>query len=383
MASGDEKTQLAWVYLSVVTERADPRLSQFIEMVGPVRAARAIWQGQVTGEIARITSRRALSVDPHALLEHARHRSIRFVSPSDPQFPHMQFAGLQQGVSVEHARADAVVAPRGLWLRGGGDLDQLATDSIAIVGTRAPTSDGVNATRLMTEHAAEQDIPVISGGAHGVDSVAHRASLHHKRPTLAVLAHGLDCVYPAAHRELFEQIAQHGLLISEYPPGWRPARHRFLQRNRLIAALSRMTLVTQAPSRSGALNTARLAADLHRDVAALPGPISCVASAGTNALISSHRAVSLSDPDDLLDMLRPVGEGTPPRRCHSHTHRVQELEYHQVVDAVPFSRPVTADEIVSCSDVAAEIVRDALARAVRQGVMRCRDGRYQRVSEDN
>ena len=154
-----------------------------------------------------------------------------------------------------------------------------------VVGSRASTAYGEHVASDLSEGLCRRGVAVVSGAAFGIDGAAHRAALAADGCTVAVLAGGLDVPYPAGHSSLMYRIRAAGLLVSEYPPGIRPARHRFLARNRLVAALSGATVVVEAGLRSGAANTAAWARALGRVVCAVPGPVTSSASAGCHALI--------------------------------------------------------------------------------------------------
>jgi DNA processing protein len=146
-----------------------------------------------------------------------------------------------------------------------------------------------------------------SGGAYGIDAAAHRGALSAGAITIAVLACGVDYPYPAGHAELFADIAAQGLVISEWPPGRRPARLQFLTRNRTIAALSCGTVIVEAGERSGALNTARHAADLGRPLMAVPGPVTSAQSAGCHRIMRDWAATCVTGAADIIEMLSPLG----------------------------------------------------------------------------
>ena len=157
----------------------------------------------------------------------------------------------------------------------------------------------------------------MSGGAYGIDAAAHRGALAAGAITIAVLACGVDHPYPAGHADLFADVAAQGLVVSEWPPGRHPARLRFLVRNRTIAALTCGTVVVEAGERSGALNTARHAAELGRPLMAVPGPVTSAQSAGCHRIIRNWGATCVTRADDIIEMLSPLGTtlaaaATPP-----------------------------------------------------------------------
>jgi DNA processing protein len=148
---------------------------------------------------------------------------------------------------------------------------------------------------------------VVSGGAFGVDAAAHRGALGAGGVTVAVLACGVDVPYPTAHAELFDAITAEGVLASEWPPGQHVSRLRFLVRNRVIAALATGTLVVEAAQRSGALNTARHARDLHRRLMAVPGPVTSDLSAGCHQVIREWQGTLVTSAAEVIEHLSPVG----------------------------------------------------------------------------
>lgn len=184
-----------------------------------------------------------------------------------------------------------------------GDIQLLNQRSISIVGTRNPTPYGVKVASEMAANFVDREWVVVSGGAYGIDAAAHKGALIAEGETIAVLASGLDVLYPAGNARLFAEIAETGLLISEYPPGMKALPHRFLNRNRLIAALSHGTLVVEAAFRSGSLRTARDANDLKRVVMAIPGPINSPLSEGCHRLIGEGAAAICCGVNDALELM--------------------------------------------------------------------------------
>lgn len=164
-------------------------------------------------------------------------------------------------------------------------LERLSTPQVAIVGTRHPTQYGVDVTKGAARACAEAGITVVSGMARGCDAIAHQTALEGGGTTIGVLGNGFGVVYPAANRMLYERVRDEGLLLTEFPPGERPHAGSFPRRNRIISGLARATLVVEAGGTSGALLTAGFALDQGREVLAVPGPITSLASIGTNRLI--------------------------------------------------------------------------------------------------
>jgi DNA processing protein len=195
-------------------------------------------------------------------------------------------------------------APRGLWGLGKGQSNP--ERSLSVVGSRIATSYGENSTGELVGPMVSRGYTVISGGAYGIDAHAHRSTLALEGSTVAVMAGGLDRLYPSGNRELFKDIAARGLLLSELPPGAEPTKWRFLQRNRLIAALGDATLLVEAHARSGAVSTANRAVDLGRPVGAVPGAINSPGSDGCHQLIRDFKAQLVTCSADILEL---IGEG--------------------------------------------------------------------------
>ena len=196
---------------------------------------------------------------------------------------------------------DLATPPIGLVVKG--KLDSLLSRSIAIVGTRNPTPYGA---RIASDFAAgfvDREWSVVSGGAYGIDTHAHKGALIAEGLTIAVIASGIDINYPAGNERLFTEIAELGAIVSEVMPGTPAFPSRFLTRNRIIAALSVSTLVVEAAFRSGSLRTARDAAELMRPVMAIPGPINSPTSEGTHRLIGERAAEIVTSVHDAVELI--------------------------------------------------------------------------------
>ena len=203
---------------------------------------------------------------------------------------------------IPNTRFDDLAAPP-IGLIASGNIDLLSKRSISIVGTRNPTQYGLRVASEFAANFVDREWVVTSGGAYGIDAAAHKGALIAEGETIAVLASGLDVLYPAGNARLFAEIAETGLLISEYLPGTKALPHRFLNRNRLIAAISHGTLVVEAAFRSGALRTAREAQELNRMVMAIPGPINSPLSDGCHRLIGEGAAMICCGVSDALELM--------------------------------------------------------------------------------
>ena len=191
--------------------------------------------------------------------------------------------------------------PIGLVVKG--DAQILSNNSFAIVGTRKPTPYGIGVATEFASGFIDRGWDIVSGGAYGIDSAAHRGALLAEGRTIAVIASGIDQPYPSGNIRLFEEICESGAIVSEVMPGVTALPHRFLTRNRLIAALSDATLVVEAAFRSGSLRTARDAAELMRPVMAIPGPINAPTSDGCHRLIGERAAEIVTSVADAVELI--------------------------------------------------------------------------------
>lgn len=243
--------------------------------------------------VSRPRSRRfarfAAAFDESEYRRRLQDRGLRFLARSDPRFPPL--------LGAIHD------PPPGLFLRGGGDPELLTRSAVAIVGARACSAYGAGVARLLGRELAPARLVVVSGLARGVDGEAHRGALEAggDGATVAVLGCGIDRIYPAAHARLGDEIAQRGLVVSEYAPGVPPAPWRFPARNRIVAGLAAATIVVEAREGSGALITADFALEEGREVLAVPGEITSALAAGSNGLLRLG-ATPLTRVEDVLEL---------------------------------------------------------------------------------
>lgn len=369
--------RIARVTWSVIAEPSDAVAMLLRSRVGPVTAleiARCATDTELLGALghqlpadpaepgpqaAGPRARRALErwrarlagTDPEQLLDAAEQRGIRVITPADDEWP----AGL---LDLE------ATAPHCLWLRGSGHLDDLLeVRHVALVGSRASTPYGEDTAGMLAAAFAAQGGTVVSGGAYGIDAAAHRGALAAPDgATLAVLAGGLDALYPRGNTALLEQIRDHHLLVSEAPPGTAPTRWRFLSRNRLIAALSQAVIVVEASWRSGALSTARHADELSRPVGAVPGPITSAASAGCHRIVRERGAVLITEPADVLDLLPGGPAGGEGSYAVQDELDLLTPSDRRVLDAVPPRSAIAGDRLAAEIGFAEAEITAALGR---------------------
>ncbi|WP_128801822.1 MULTISPECIES: DNA-processing protein DprA [unclassified Streptomyces] len=305
MSAGDDAERLARIFLARVLEPGDETGGRWVRELGACGLVRRLREGgpplggATDKRWAGLLSR-ARQAEPERDLAAARDAGARFVTPGDAEWP-------GQLDDLGDAR------PLGLWVRGRAGLRMWALRSVAVVGARACTEYGAHMAALLGAELAEQGWVVVSGGAYGVDGAAHRGALGAGGATVAVLACGVDRPYPRGHTELITRIAQQGLVVGELPPGDHPTPSRFIVRNRVIAALTRGTVVVEAAHRSGSLVTARAAQRLGRHTMGVPGPATSGLSAGVHELLRDG-AQLVTDAADVVELVGEMGELAPDRR---------------------------------------------------------------------
>jgi len=259
--------------------------------------------------------------------------------------------------------------PPGLFLRGEASPELLSKPSVAVVGARSCSDYGAHVARALGRRLAAAGIVVVSGLARGIDGWAHRGALDAGGPTVAVLGCGIDRDYPRAHAALARQVAEGGLVVSEYPPGTPPAPWRFPARNRLVAGLACATVVVEARDRSGALITADLALEEGREVLAVPGEITSALAAGTNGLIRLG-AVPVTAVDDVLAAIGIVEVDTTPTAA-------PEGAAASALVALD-NGAATADEVAHAAGLNAATAAAALTELELAGLVENRAGVYRR-----
>nr|WP_245679394.1 DNA-processing protein DprA [Actinomadura hibisca] len=299
--------------LCAIAEPGESLINRLIDHSGPAGALENICTGTVPDELApsphdraRIAARlehwriRLATATPEQDLAVTEHLNCRLVCPGDTEWP----------TTLDDLGDER---PYALWLRGPDDLRHTCLRSVAVVGARAASPYGLRVAAELGAELAERRWAVVSGGALGIDSAAHKGALAADGPTVAVFANGVDVPYPASNDGLFTEMARRALLVSESPPGTVPQRLRFLVRNRVIAALSRGTVVVEAQRRSGALSTAAWAQRLGREVMAVPGPVTAATSVGCHRLLRDHPpAVLITRAEEVIEAVGRIGADLAP-----------------------------------------------------------------------
>ena len=366
-----EDERLARVTLSCGVEPGDATTSALIRQIGAEKTLRLSLVPKPDSRLAE----RLAQIDPRRQLDQADTCGIRFVVPGDPEWP-------TQLDQLDDATPEGFGGtPPGLWVKGPMPLTQLAT-SVAVVGSRAASAYGVEMTRSVCDHLATAGVHVVSGGALGIDFVAHDATLRAGGPTVAVLACGVDRVYPAQNRLLIQHLAAEFAVVSEQPPGSGPTRPRFLARNRLIAAMTRGTILVEAALRSGALNTAGWAELLSRHVMCVPGPATSYTSQGVNNWLRQGRGTVVTHGSDVLEMIGQAGEHlvVEPRGETRPRDTLTSVE-QRVIEWVPVSSPAQVDSIAQLSSLHVRETVGALQRLAAKGFIRHEEGGWRLVPD--
>jgi DNA processing protein len=267
--------------------------------------------GRTDNRVADVLSLRdedlLTALTPADRIGESRERVARF----DPELAREAAADAKAAVICRHDRHyperlhQLGDAPAVLWIRGGLDglTSLISNAAVAIVGSRRPSAYGLEVAEELARGLSAAGVTVVSGLALGIDAAAHRGALRAPDPrTIAVLGSGIDVPYPRINRRLYEEICARGVVMSELPPGRRPYRWSFPARNRVMAALTAMTVVVEAADPSGSLITATFAAELGRGVCAVPGRVTAANAAGSNRLLRDGAAV-IRGPGDVLDEL--------------------------------------------------------------------------------
>jgi DNA processing protein len=347
----------ARAWLSRAVEPGTVDFWRFVDDLGPVQALRLIRSGAAPDRILGLVGARAQQDESLTDLRKAERCGARLVVPEDDEWPALPLHALTLAVAEESTdrskqsdRTVAPVPPIALWVRGPERLDTLVDKSVAIVGSRASSAYGEHVAAELGHQLGERGWTVVSGGAYGIDAAAHRGALAAEVPTLAVLACGVDRVYPAAHGALFGRIVETGLLVSEWPPGCAPLRHRFLVRNRLIAALTRGTVVVEAAARSGAQATARRARRLGKQLLVVPGPVTSAMSVGCHELLRDEEAAAtlVTSAAHIIDAVGSIGSdlAAPPERPSSPRDGLSDVAA-RVLDACPVRTGVSPERLAA------------------------------------
>ncbi|WP_089157004.1 DNA-processing protein DprA [Micromonospora sp. NBS 11-29] len=358
MTTEDDR-RLARVALTWLAEPGTRSVHHLVQHLGPVATLDLLLAGDApdrtlrSAVTARTTAGDARAVAAEALAR-AERLGARLVTPEDDEWPTsvgdlrlLQLSGAARRVDVETA------PPLCFWVRGGWPLGGTLTRSVAVVGARAATPYGTHVATELGYGLADRDWSVVSGGAFGIDSAAHRGALTGGGRTVAVLACGVDRPYPMGNASLFDRIAETGLLVSEWMPGAEPLRPRFLIRNRVIAAATRGTVLVEAAARSGATQTLKRALGLKRPAMVVPGPVTSAMSVGGHEVLREYPYARLvANVAHVLEEVGRIGDDLAPlaRGPERPRDRLDD-EATQVLEALPRRRTIGLESIAARAGV--------------------------------
>lgn len=355
----------ARVALSRAAEPGDMLLGRLLREYGPVEVYDALHGLEPLPGVGErrwgTWCARAGAARPAAELAEVAALGGRFLCPGDREWP-VQLDDLGDS------------RPVGLWVRGRCSLRFAALRSAAVVGARACSGYGLQVAAQLSAGLAERGWSVVSGAAFGVDGAAHRGVLGVEGLTIGVLACGVDRPYPASNSELIERIADQGVLVAELPLGSHPTRSRFLERNRLIAALTRGTVVVEAQLRSGSLVTARRASELGRYVMGVPGPVTSQLSAGVHRLLREEGEL-VTNAAEIIELVGDIGDLAPRESGAVLPRDLLHPRCRAVLEAMPARTAVTARRVAKETDIREEDVRARLLELSTLGFVE-RQGTY-------
>ncbi|WP_433296949.1 DNA-processing protein DprA [Actinoplanes sp. CA-030573] len=378
---GSDEDRAARVALTTLAEPGHREVWALVEEVGAPAALERLMRGDTPDATlnAAVRSRKA-GIDPRRIAEATMRRAerldARIVVPADDEWPYRvdELALLElesAGRINRHVRP-----PLCVWVRGGWPLGPTLERSLAVVGARAATGYGIETTTEIVSRLAEENWAVVSGGAFGIDAAAHRATLAAGGITVAVLACGVDRPYPAGNASLFDLIADTGLLISEWPPGSEPLRHRFLIRNRVIAAATAGTVLVEAGARSGAMQTMNRVLALGRVAMVVPGPVTSAMSVGCHEILRSRPDATLvTNASHVLEAVGRIGEyGVEPPRGPEHRRDSLDEESALVLEAVPARGSATTEQLAARAGLDVRTVLRRLSLLELAGLIERREG---------
>ena len=364
-----------WLYLRHTPGLGDTTFHTLLESLGTVEAilnashkqlsALAIKPGVIN------TLRNEIKPDINADLKWSQQKHHHIITLFDDAYP----AQLKQLPD----------APPILYLRG--DPDYLKQPQLAMVGTRNPTASGLHTAKQFASHLSNAGLTITSGLASGIDGASHEGALQGLAGTIAVVAHGLDIVYPAQHQKLAQRITEHGAVISEMPVGTQPQRGLFPRRNRLISALALGTLVVEAAFKSGSLITAKYALEQNREVFAIPGSIHNPMARGCHQLIRQGAKLVETAGDILEELCLPLQQSTlypekydknTPEK-HKDLPQTLDPDHQKLLKCLAYET-ASIDELVASSHFTAAEVASMLLIMELEGIIVCKDGHYTCVS---
>lgn len=367
--AGWDEERLARAALSRLVEPSDADLVRFLRRTSASELLAALKGGVLDTSRASHWAARLRRLDVGADIRAAEAVGARLVCPGDSEWP----ASLGDLGDAE---------PIALWVRGTPDLGDSLDRAVAVVGARACTAYGGGVAAELAASLAERGWTIVSGGAYGIDASAHRGTLAVGGTTVAVLASGVDRLYPPGNARLLDRIAAEGFVVSELPPGDHPTPRRFLVRNRLIAGLAAGTVVVEASIRSGALSTSHRSLELGRPTMGVPGPVTSAMSEGIHHAIREFGMILVTTAGEVVDAVGEIGADLAPwPQGEVKASDALPAEIARVLEAVPppRHRPILTDAVVTSVGLAGDTVVAALGQLLARGFVQRVDGRWRRT----
>ena len=357
----EDSEVLATLALSLVPGIGPQRLRLIVATFGSAQAAIDAPESKLQslegiGRAAASAIKDARPEDGARVLEQLRRMDARVLVAGDPDFP---------------ASLEEIPEPPSV-LYVWGDLSLLAKPSVAFVGSRDHSPYGAEAARVLAGAVAQRAV-VVSGMARGIDAIAHTAALDAGGGSVGVLGNGFGVIYPASNRALYERMAAHGCLVTEHPPGEPPHEGSFSRRNRLISGLARAVVIVEAAHNSGALGTAKLALEQHRQILAVPGPITSATSVGCNVLIQQGAKPALCAADIYEEIGVPRGLGQLAADLSTPAPRVPPIDLSGLQLALwnrMITEPQHVDALVAAARTRPADVLGALTELEMRGLVR-------------
>jgi DNA processing protein len=378
---GTDDDRAARVALTTLAEPGNRAVWSMVQTAGaPVALERLLQGGAPTASLRAAVRTKFEGVDPRELAEQtllrAEQLGARIVVPSDDEWPsRVDELGALELDAAGTINQD-VRPPLCFWVRGAGRLDEWLGRSVAIVGARAATDYGRHVATDLAYGLASAGWTVVSGGAFGIDAASHLGALAAEGRTIAVLACGVDRPYPAGNAAMFEQIAEQGVLMSEWPPGSEPQKHRLLIRNRVIAAATAGTVLVEAAARSGATQTMNRVLALNRPAMVVPGPVTSAMSVGCHEMLRNRPDATLvTEVAHVLEAVGRIGEyWADPVRGPSHRRDELDEESALVLEAIPPRGAVAPEELAARAGLAVRTVLRRLSLLELAGLVERREG---------
>ncbi len=263
-------------------------------------------------------------------------------------------------------------APTVLYSMGNADLN--STKIVSIIGTRSNTEYGRHITETLVAGLKEHKVLVVSGMAFGIDAIAHKEALHQQLPTVGVLAHGLDSMYPSQHKQIAKDMLKNGGLLTEFPRFTKPDKHNFPRRNRIVAGIADATIVIETANKGGSMITAELAYNYNRDLFAVPGKLTDTKSNGCLQLLSQRKANIFLSPEQFLAEMNWGAKPILPKKPRELFVQLSNEE-QQVIQILQSKESVSIDELYKSSGLSSSVVASALLSLELQSLILCLPGK--------